>query len=561
LGVVGLLISLLCVRLVKIQVVSGAELLASVERQHKSRSVIPARRGMILDRSGRVVAASRQMPDVFIDPVLVDDLDSLSIEVGIRVNVSPSEVRQAVLRRADSRYVVVARCVGEVEAEAIRELKHPAVGLSERSLRTYPLGSSMAHVLGFVGRDGNGLEGIELTLDEHLRGCNGTRATIRDARRRALWREERASTPPVDGGHVVLTIDAEIQRITEAALTRTIEKFRAKSGVGIVMKPGTGEVLAMACYPAFDVNDAPNVDQAIRRNRAVTDPVEPGSTFKPFITGGALAGGFVSPTERIDCGQGRYYAGRRLIEDTSPHGMMTLQEIVCKSSNIGMAHIGQRMGAEALHEVMARFGFGRRTGIECPGEDAGLLHPLARWTSYSVTSVPMGYEVGVTPLQLLSAFSAISNDGLLLRPRIVKELLGPDGRPIGSDRGPELVRRVLPSEVARYMSEIVLVSVVEEGSGKLAKVPGHQVLGKTGTSKLSFTDKRGYEEGAYLASFIAAAPASDPRVAVLVMVRRPDAKLGYYGSKVSAPAVGEILAGTLAYLQVPPGEEVAMRAP
>jgi cell division protein FtsI/penicillin-binding protein 2 len=547
----------LAVRLVHIERSRGPVLRAEALEQQQGRSILPARRGLILDAQGRVAAASHLLDDVFVDPALVDDVDALAAALGVRINRDPSLVAETVRRRADHRFVVVAEAVGELEAEAVRSFGHRAVGLVQRAVRTYPLGHSMAHVLGFVGRDGRGLEGVELRFDRHLAGHEGHRRTVRDARRRAVWPDDSGDDPfPRDGGHVLLTIDAEIQRIVEEVLQHTVERCEAESGVGIVMRPRTADILAMACCPAFDPLNASEAPAEVRRNRTVTDPVEPGSTFKPFIASGALAGGFVQIGERFDCGKGYRAFGRREIRDSHAAGVQDLAGIVIHSSNIGMAQVGQRMGVAGLHPTLQAFGFGERTGVECPGEDAGILYPPERWTSYSVTSIPMGYEIGVTPLQLATAFGAILNDGVLLRPRIVRALLGPDGSVVERFEGPQEVRRVIPSNVARYLAREVLPRVVREGTGAPARLASHAVLGKTGTTKLAYRDRRGYEEGAYLSSFLGAAPVHDPEVVVLVMIRRPNAARGYYGSQVSAPAVREILAGVLTYLQVPPDAEV-----
>ncbi|UCF33102.1 MAG: penicillin-binding protein 2 [Phycisphaerales bacterium] len=560
LGGIGLLFLCLGGRLVQIQIKQGPDLVAAVEQQRKGRSIVPARRGMIFDACGRVVAASRRQPDVFVDPALVKDVDEVAEGLGARLGIEPEAIARKIRQRASTRYAVVARNVGEVEARALEEMRHVAVGLTDRSIRTYPLGHSMAHVIGFVGHDGHGLEGIELAFEEHLAGEDGVRATIRDAGRRALKRLDRLGTPPIDGGHLVLTLDAEIQRIVEETLEETIQQFEASSAVGIVMSPRAGEVLAMACLPAFDPATASSVSSEIRRNRAVTDPVEPGSTFKPFILAAALDGGFVTLDEVIDCRHGTYSVGGRIIRDVSPHGELTAAQIVIKSSNVGMSIIGQRMGRDALHAALRRYNFGEPTGIECPGESGGVVFEPHRWTSYSVTSVPMGYEVGITPLQLITAFCGIISDGLLLRPTLIKRKLANDGSITESFDGPTVLRRILPVELSRRMSREVLRGVVEEGSGRRAQLEHYSVLGKTGTAKLTFEDRRGYEPDAYLASFIGAAPADDPQVAVLVIVRRPNPKLGYYGGTVSAPAVKSILGKTLAYLQVPPEEKVVSLA-
>ncbi|UCE61258.1 MAG: penicillin-binding protein 2 [Phycisphaerales bacterium] len=551
---VALLLLALAGRLAYVNAVLRPQLEQVAHKQQLGNAILPARRGTIFDTRGRVLATSRQKPDVFVDPLYVDDLDSLAGELGPRVNLPADEIAHKVRYREHTRFVPIAQRVDEVTAGAVRQMGSPAVGLTERPARMYPTGKSMAQVLGFVGRDGYGLEGLELQHDQHLRGENGRRSTIRDARRRAIWPSHKSARQPIDGGHIVLTIDAEIQRIAEAVLQEAVGKFEAQSGVAVVMSPHNGDVLAMVSAPTFDPRSLASSPGELRRNRAITDPTEPGSTFKPFIAAGALEGGFVSTTEKIDCHMGQHYFGRRLVTDGSPHGMMDLLGIVSKSSNIGMGTIAERMGNAELHDVIRRFGFGQRTQIGFPGENAGLVYPLERWTSYSTTSVSFGYEVAVTPLQLATAFSAMVNDGVLLKPRLVRRLLGPNGEVVESFDSPEIVRRVLATEVARFMAKEVLVAVVEDvsGSGRRAKLDDFTVLGKTGTAKLPYSDRSGYEPGAYLATFMGAAPVEDPQLVAVVMVRRPNAKIGYYGGVVSAPAVGEILEATLAYLEVPP---------
>jgi cell division protein FtsI/penicillin-binding protein 2 len=554
-GGLGVLLFVLATKLIHIQIVDRAKLLDIADQQQNARAEIPARRGMIFDSRGRAAALTRRIPDVFVDPVMVEDAADLAAKLGPRLNQSPSEILAKLHDRPLSRFVVVASGVDDVTADAVRSLGHVAVGLSYRSERFYPLGSSMAHVLGWVGYDGTGLEGIELSYDDHLRGRDGRRRTIRDARRRALRRSEEPDIPPVDGGHLVLTIDAEIQRMVEESLKRGVVQVEAESGVAVVMTPDTGDVLAMACFPTFDPNKPFLAGEAgVRRNRAVTDPVEPGSSFKPVIAAAALDGGFASRREQIDCHNGQHYFGKRLITDTRPRGMLDLRGIICHSSNIGMCTIAVRMGNEVLHDTVTAFGFGRPTGIELPGEGAGIVMPLKRWTSYSTTSIPIGYEILVTPLQLLSAFTALINDGVLIRPRVVRTRLGPDGGVIETFEGPNVVRRVASTEAARFLTYDAMRAVVEEGGAAKAQIGPYKVLGKTGTAKLTYPDRRGYEEGAYLSVFVGAAPADDPRIVVLTIVRRANPAIAYYGGQVAAPVVGEIIARVLAYLQVP-GED------
>lgn len=550
LGIIVVLVGL-AGRLVHIQLSLGPQLVKLAERQRQGRSMLPAYRGQILDARGRLVAVTRLVPDVFVDPALVDDIDSLSAELAARLNEEPDTIASKIRSRADKRYVRLASRVDAVTADAVRDLHHAAVGLERRPVRMYPLGMSMAHVLGFVGRDGAGLEGIERAYEKHLRGTDGRRATIRDARRRALWRTPGGLVEPIDGGHLVLTIDAEIQRITEESLGQAIDDFEAESGVAVVMSPLTGDVLAMACWPAFDPNHPGGSSSEDRRNRAVTDPIEPGSTFKPIIASGALDGGFVSRTEKIDCGSGVKRFGRRLVRDVSSNGVRDIKGIITKSSNVGMAIIADRMGNPALYRTVRGYGFGDLTGIGLPGESPGIVHPLSRWTRMSTTSISFGYEIGVTPLQLLTAFCAILNDGVLLKPRIVRARRAADGHVLEWFTGPQPVRRVISHETAQYLAFDVLPSVVEDGGGHRAQLDRYRVAGKTGTAKLTYKNRKGYEDGAYHSLFLGAAPVAGVEVAALVIVRRPNPKRGYYGGVVSAPAVAKILRETLAYLGVP----------
>ncbi len=532
--------------------------LALAERQHYASTTIPARRGTIYDAQGRPVAISRTMPDVFVDMAVVKDPHVLAEQLATRLNLPAGELERKMRNRPDSRFLVLATGVDEVTADAVAKIRTPGVGLSDRLERTYPLGHSLSHVLGWVGRDGAGLEGLEMAFDAHLRGRDGHRAFVCDAGRRGLFQAEDESVSPIDGGHLVLTIDAEVQRIAEESLDTAIRKFRAQTGVALVMSIGTGEMLAMASWPTFDpAEPVSERDKAVRRNLAVTDPIEPGSTFKPFVACGALEGGFVSHTEQIDCQMGSHYFGKRLVTDVKPYGLMDLRGILAKSSNIGMGIIATRMGNPALFKTIRNFGFGERTGIECPGEDSGVVYPLRQWNSYSTTSVAMGYEVLVTPLQLITAFCSVVNEGLVLKPRITRQLLSADGGVVSESSGPQVVRRAISRNVARFMAYDLLVSVVEQGGGQKAKVGPYQVLGKTGTAKLLGANRRTYETGAYQGAFMGAAPATNPQIATLVVIRRPDPNLGYYGGTIAAEPAGEILAKTLAYLGVPPDDAVS----
>ncbi len=533
---------------------------------------------MIVDAQGRVMATSVERPSVFADPAViprvrlvldpnvvrpekiiaepqvVKSYEVVARELGRVLGLDARVLADELLCRAGRRFFWVKRKVSEEEARAVRSLNLRGVGIIYESERRYPMNKRFAHGLGFVDPQGRALAGLELRFDEALRGREGRRTVVTDVRRRAIYTSKEGYAAPEDGSHLALTIDAAIQAAAEEALAGAVEQFQAQAGSVIVMSPQTGEVLALANVPTFDLNDYANYPESARCNVAIQAPFEPGSTFKPIVAAAALAEKVTWPGERIFCHHGLYKAGRRRLHDHHPFGTLTFEQVVVKSSNIGMAILGQRLGNERLHAYIRRFGFGRPTGVELPGEDGGIVLPLRRWTSYSTTSLPMGQELAVTQIQLAAAFSAIVNDGVLLRPRVVRGVIGADGS-VKEDRSkPAVVGRVLSEATASKMAEDILVRVVEEGTGRRAKLAGYRVSGKTGTAQIARRGGGGYEPDAYVSSFVGAAPAGDPEVLVYLMVIRPVKRLGYYGGTVAAPAVREILIKTLGYLGVPPAE-------
>ncbi|MGB0716235.1 MAG: peptidoglycan D,D-transpeptidase FtsI family protein [Phycisphaerae bacterium] len=561
---------LILARLAYINVVKAPELLAKTQRERRSQAVIPARRGEIRDRKGRCLATTRHTADVFIDPKAVKDRDEAIGAVAARLNMKESAIRDAIERRPNSRYIVLAKRVDDVTAAAIEELDMRGVGLERHVRRFYPHDERMSQLLGFVGADGDGMEGIELAYNQHLSGTDGQVSSIRDGYRRALYLGDKGRRAPIDGNHLALTLDLEIQRITEEAVAAQVKAFEAESGIGIVMRPKTGEVLAMANIPTFNLNRPADADKTTRRNRVVTDPVEPGSTFKPFIASGALSHGVLTPYEKIDCEEnGVMRMSGRTIRDTHANGMQDITGIITKSSNIGMVKIGQRMGAPLLHQTLLDFGFGQRTGIGLPGESSGVVYPLEKWKSGSAISVSFGYEVMVTPLQLITGFCALVNGGQSVRPSIVAGCETPQGESMTCKlrererrvrvHTPERTQRV-NADTARFISQEAMRSVVENGTIKRHFKGPYTVIGKTGTAKLMKPDRSGYASRSYLGTFMGAGPSKDPELAVVVMIRKPNADKGYYGGTTAAPAVSRILTEALTYLGVRPdrGEPVAL---
>jgi cell division protein FtsI/penicillin-binding protein 2 len=540
-------------RLAYIQGAMRPRLEPIVARQQKGQHSLPARRGMILDRRGRILAGSDEAQTVYADPTLIDDLYATAERVAPILDMTAAEVveriQQAVKKRPGTRYVRLKRHVDEVDGQAVSALRERGIDMQADSRRRYPMGSLACHILGFVGDEGHGLEGVEAQHDQLLAGHNGYVRSVNDAARRWIWLRPDGYRPPRDGRHVVLTIDATIQSIVETELADAVGKYNAPSGVAIVLAPKTGDVLGLACWPKYDPARPQDSPKGARRNQALTDPVEPGSTFKPFIAATAIHEEAVRWNENIFCENGMFMMGRRRILDMHAYGGLPFETVIVKSSNIGMAKIGERLGNERLHAAVRNFGFGETTGIDLIGEGPGIVRRFSSWTHYSTGSIPMGQEISVTPIQLVRAFSVFANGGLLVQPRVVKSLLDVDGRVIEDRSEPVILRRVLPEPVIRS-TRSVLAKVINEGTGRRAQLERWQVIGKTGTAQIARKDGRGYERNAHVASFVCAAPAADPEVAVLVMIHRPKGAV-YTGGRVSAPAAKEIVAKSLAYLGVP----------
>ena len=359
---------------------------------------------------------------------------------------------------------------------------------------------------------------------------------------------------------VVLSIDAHVQQRTRYHLRNAFEEFKPQWATAVVMDPLTGEVLAMVTLPDFDPAQPipPGLAglelaaaQELLRNRAISDSYEPGSIFKPFIAGPALGNGVVRIDEPFAVNGPTHRFGSRTIHDVHAYGTLVLHQVISKSSNIGMGMLGARCGNELLHGFVRGFGFGEQTGIRLPGEHDGLVQRLSRWNSYSTQSIPIGQEIAVTPIQLVTAFSVFGNDGMLYRPRIVRGVIGATGETVEDNSRAVEVRRVLLSEVAREFRLRALVEVVNEGTGKRAQIADYQAFGKTGTAQVARLEGGGYVPGAHVGSFLAGAPAQRPRVTVLVSLYRPSSGK-YYGGTVAAPAAAAIIADTLDYMQVPP---------
>ena len=543
-----LLFVALMVRLVWIQCVRHEKYAAYADRLHHTRITLPARRGLIVDRNGRTLAITTEVNSVFADPAAVRDKDRTASVLAAVLGGDVQEIRGKLDRK--KRFVWIQRKVPEPQAEAISKQSLSGIGFVKEDKRSYACGRLACHVLGFVDLDNVGREGIELLFDSCLSGTPGSREVNQDGKRKHLGGPNLSYKPPTHGYSIVLTIDAVIQEILEEELDLACVKFRPIGACGVVISPATGEILAMASRPAYDPNLYGKYPIESLRNRAITDSYEPGSTFKPLVAAAGLEEKVVDVDTLFNCHHGEFRVGARVIHDHHPYVELPFSDVVIKSSNIGMAQIGLLLGQDKLYECVQRHGFGKRTGIELPGEVSGLVSPLKKWTSYSITSIPMGQEIGVTPLQMVTAFAAYANGGMLLMPRVVKGVADNSGKRIQKlFPVPIKVRRVCRPFVARGKMDPILTRVVGEGTGRNAACRAYLVAGKTGTSQ-KLDENGAYSHSKYVGSFIGYAPASDPAICVLVMLDEPKGQ--YYGGTVAAPVVGNVIKRTLGYLRVKP---------
>jgi len=555
-GLLWVMLAALGGHLVYIYVYSSEALSARAAKQHHMRIPIRPMRGNVLDARLRVLAGSEEAKSVFADPKIVEDAEAAAAQVSRVLGLDGCEVLSQLTNRSDRRFVWLKRRVSPEEAQAIHNLGLAGIALVNEGVRVYPNRTLAAHIIGCVGIDEQGLEGIERLFDERLRGREGEAYVLADRRRRPIWAESGHFVSAEDGQHLVLTLDATIQAIVEEALAETVTRFRAVSGSAIVMEPSTGAILAMANVPTYDPNRYHEFPAEARRNRAVTDTFPPGSSGKPFIAAAALEAGVVKFGEVIYCEDG-YWAAAKLHDASHRYGNLTFEEGVQKSSNIMMGKLGLRLGNERLYDTLVRFGFGRKTGVWLPGENGGVVFSLPRWTRLSTTRVAFGQEFTATPLQLVTAFAAIANGGKLVRPKILRGVLDNRGQVAADLSEPEVVGRAIQAKTARQMIDRVLVGVVEQGTGKACRIPGYRIFGKTGTAQKVDPETGAISHTRYMASFLAGAPADNPRVVVVVIVDEPDKSIGYYGGTVAAPAAKRILEQVLPYLGIQPTEAVA----
>jgi cell division protein FtsI (penicillin-binding protein 3) len=539
------------VRLVVLQVSQAQELQDRAFDQRVRTMDLPAQRGQILDRNGARLALSTPADDVYADPQLVDDPWGTATRLSPLLGVGVPDLVQAMT--SDGTFVYLARQLGRGASDRVQRLALPGIGLLPTSKRSYPAGSLASQVLGFVGTDGVGLTGLELGYQDVLAGTPGERTHELGLSGQAIVSgvdEERA---PIAGATVVTTIDRDLQFQAQAALEQAVEEQGARGGTVIVMDPRTAEVLAMASNPWFDPNAFGDAPSSTYRNRAVTDAYEPGSTNKVITAAAAIQERAIPLGTRLTV-PWTMPVGDYIIHDSQPHApmQMTLGDIVAESSNIGAVMVADRLGAPALATYLARFGLGRATGVGFPGESNGIILPLDQWNDTILATTAYGQGIAATPLQMVSVYSTIANDGRWVQPKLVRGTIAPDGSLEPNEAAP--TRRVVSAATARMVTRM-LAYAVQDGTGTNAQIPGYQVAGKTGTARIPTGDGSGYLEGQYIASFIGYLPAGDPEVVVAAILDRPAA---VYGGLAAAPLFKRVALAAIARLGIAPADRVPL---
>ena len=539
-------------RLGWLQIVRHAELAGLAERQYSRTVVLQAQRGPIVDRQGAALATSSAAESLFAQPRVVGDPVRLAASLAPLLDVPERELHGALT--SAKPFVWLRRRLPPPTAAAVKALREPGLGFLPEALRLYPNRELAAHVVGFEGVDG-GLEGIERALDDALAGTPGKAVVGRDA----LGREVLTETilqEPLPGHGVMLTLDRTIQYLAERHLDAAWRRTQAKAAMVVAMDPRTGDVLALAIRPTFNPNtflDVPSRDHW--RNRAVTDPFEPGSTFKVILAAAALEEGVVRPDDRIWAENGRITIARTTIRDWKKYGWLTFGEVLQNSSNVGSIKVGLALGRERYYRYMTAFGFGAPTGIGLAGESRGQLRDPQRWSALSLPTMSIGQEVSVTALQMVAAFGAVANGGTLMQPRLVRAMFDAEGRETRRFE-PRAVRRVISAQTARTLTRL-MTQVVAAGTGHNATIAGYEVAGKTGTAQKLDPATRRYSRNPGVLSFVGFAPADEPRLVMLVMLDEP--KNERWGSEAAAPIFSAIGSEVLRYLDVPPSDAAPLQ--
>lgn len=540
----------LTTRLFYLQIVKHDDLVALSEKQYARTAKIYYGRGVIYDRNQNELARNIEMESVYITPPEITDPAQTARTLAKLLQLNEKDVSRKVA--SGKHFVWIKRKAPLDEVERLRRRQLAGIGFVSEQRRFYPKRELAAGVLGFVGLDNQGLAGVEHHHHSLLKGTTLRRVIEKDARGRTIHSLDDPRKQHSPSHDVVLTLDEVIQFTAEHHLKAQVEKYGAKSGVAVVMDPHSGEIYAMANVPQFNPNNYAAYPPRMWENRVVSGAIEPGSIFKPVVASAVIDAGVAGPNDIFFCENGNFKIGRVSIGEAANHkfGWLSLKAIIKNSSNIGAIKMAQALGDKELFPYLKQFGFGEKTGIDLPGEASGFLRDLPRWSALSLASISFGHEISATPIQMATATSAIANGGTFYLPRVTRAIVK-DGKVVKTAEKPK-GRRVISERTSRQVIEI-LKSVVKDGTGKAAAVPGYDTAGKTGTAQKFDTESQTYSTTDYVSSFVGFAPADAPRIVVLVMIDSP--RKSTWGGVVAAPVFREITKEVLRYLNVPSSEE------
>ena len=529
------------IKLLLIQIFHSSHLAGLAEKQHKHLIEIEPIRGSIYDRNERLLAFNVSSHSLFANPRMMsaENKERAVQELSVLLKMDPQIIRE----RLDKKkyFVWIKRKLPLALVNKIKELDISGLDFRKESKRHYPNGELLSHLMGFAGIDNEGLEGLERGYDDELKGKPGWMRILRDAKQRNLLIKD-SFIAPQNGFHLVLTIDETIQYIAERALKKAYEKHNAKGATIVVMNVKTGEILALANMPTYNLESYEKSSETSRTNRAIHYVYEPGSVFKIVTASAALEEEKFVEGDKIFCENGEYRVANHILHDHHPHGTLTFSDVFKLSSNIGVTKIAQKLGPSTIYKYAQRFRFGKETNIGIKGEVKGVLkHPRA-WSRTTIGAIPIGHEVTVTPVQLVCAIGALANDGVFMKPFVVKYIKDSQGHTI-KEFSPQIVDRVISEDTARRVTDI-LIGVVEEGTGKRARIRGVKVAGKTGTAQKVIDGT--YSHSKFYATFFGFAPADNPQIAAVVVFDEPHPS--YFGGTVSAPVFKEVVENSLKYL-------------
>lgn len=533
----------------ELQVINRDKAFRVAERQHNSSYNLLPIRGSVFDRNKRVLATNQNTQSIYINPREIKDPKEFARKISKPLGITYKKALSYALSKKS--FVWAKRLAGEEIADTIDSLDLEGINFVEEPKRVYPNNYMLGQVLGYTNIDLKGIEGIEYFFDGALAGKPRKITTKRDARGKNILDIPVNIEESTKGNDLILTIDSQIQHIVESELQKGIKEMEAKSGMALLMDPETGEILAMSSYPFFDPNNFKNYAELNKRNLPVWYAFEPGSTLKIFLLAAALEEKIANAKSTYDCENGRRKIGSKIIRDVHPYGILTVEETLHFSSNICASKIGEKIGKESLYNYLKDFGFGKKLGIDLPGESAGKIQNLGNWGPIELATISFGQGISVTAIQLVNALSTIANGGYYMQPYIVKKIVSPKGDVI-SEKKPKVLKRIISYDTSSTVGNI-LKGVVDKGTGEKAQISGYGVAGKTGTAQIPNPKKGGYFANKYIASFIGFAPTDNPKLTLLVLLEDPQKSI--YGGSTAAPIFKSIAEKVLFYMGIPTQQE------